>query len=208
MISIAIIEDIDEIRESIKEFLSAQNDFIVASASNSVETFLSYNHDLTPEILLLDIGLPGMSGLSGIKFIKQKFPQIDIIILSVYNDPDKIFEALCLGAVGYLLKNTPLPKILESLRDCASGGSPISPQIAKKVIEFFKPKSNNQTDCLTDKEKQIVDCLVEGLSYKETAERLINSVDTIRHHIKNIYKKLHVNSKAEVINKILKNHSI
>ncbi len=206
VVSIAIIEDITEIRETLREFLKNQNEFLCELTSESVEDFLK-NADsfLPPDIVLLDIGLPGISGISGMKLIKQKFPAVDIIMLTVYDDANKIFQSLCAGATGYLLKNTPLNKIKEAIIELSKGGAPMSPQIARKILEYFNPaKKEKAQSPLTEKEQQIVAGLVDGLSYKLIASNLGNSIETIRHHIKNIYRKLHVNSKAEVIGKSLR----
>ena len=206
VISVAIIEDITDIRESLRDFLKARPEFLCEVAAGSVEEFLmEVDSALPPDIILLDIGLPGISGINGINLIKEKVNSAEIIMLTIYDDPDKIFQALCAGASGYLLKNTPLPKIVESIQLLYSGGAPISPQIAKKIVEHYNPKKEKDPQkLLTEKEKLIVNYLVDGLSYQTIATNLNNSIDTIRHHIKNIYHKLHVHSKAEVISKALK----
>jgi DNA-binding NarL/FixJ family response regulator len=154
----------------------------------------------------MDIGLPGMSGISGMKIISERYPDISIIMFTIHNDSHKIFQSLCAGASGYILKNTPFPKISEAIRTVAAGESYMSPQIARKVMEYFhedrKPKPKS---VLTPKEKEIVLGLVEGLSYKLIADQCYISIETVRSHIKNIYKKLHVHGKAEVIRKSLNN---
>jgi DNA-binding NarL/FixJ family response regulator len=206
VISIAIIEDITDIRETLKEFLKNQDEFLCELATESVEDFLKQvDSCIAPDIVLLDIGLPGISGINGMKFIKQKFPDVDIIMLTVYDDANKIFQSLCAGATGYLLKNTPLNKIKDAIIELKNGGAPMSPQIARKILEHFNPnKQEKNKSPLTDKEQLIVAGLVDGLSYKAIANNLGNSIETVRHHIKNIYRKLHVNSKAEVISKSMR----
>jgi len=205
MIKIAIVEDDTVIREAIKEFLNSKNNLICEIAKDSVESFLAVlNKDNVPDVILMDIGLPGMSGISGIKLIKEKYPNINIIMLTVYHDTHKIFQSLCAGAAGYLLKNVPFPEICNAVKVVHSGGSTMSPQIARKVIEHFQNDKRVKADSsLTDKEKEIVSCLVDGLSYKMIATQESISVETVRSHIKNIYKKLQVHSKAEVIKKSL-----
>lgn len=206
MISVAIIEDIADIRESIKEFISLQQDMICVLAVDSVEDFLSQvTEDTSMDVLLLDIDLPGISGISGMEFIKEKFPKIDIIMVTIYEDHEKIFSALKAGAAGYLLKTTPFPKLKEAIIDIHSGGAPMEPIIARKVIQFFNQpnKTNDSKANLTTKEKQIVNYLVDGFTYKKTADALNNSIETIRHHVKSIYKKLHINSRAELMKKRL-----
>lgn len=206
MISVAIIEDDEEIREGIQKYLNRKVGFSCRIAEESVEDYLAHGHEEDwPDVILMDIGLPGMSGIDGIKLIKGRFPEIDIVMLTVYHDSHKIFEALRAGASGYLLKNTPLAEIKEALEQLQAGGAPMSPQIARKVIEHFNPPNKPTPESpLTAKEKEIVVGLVDGLSYKLIAERMNISVETVRFHIKNIYQKLHVHSKAEVITKSLR----
>lgn len=207
MISIAIIEDIEEIRNSLVEYFTITDNLLCEIATESVESFFEFadkNKDITPDILLLDIDLPGISGISGMPMIKERFPNIDIIMLTVYEDNDKIFRSLQAGATGYLLKTTPFDKISAAIEELNSGGSPMSPTIARKVIQYFSPqKVSVNKNNLTTKEKEIVHYLVDGKSYAQIAESLGNSIETIRHHIKNIYKKMHVKSKAELISKEL-----
>ncbi len=204
MISVAIIEDITDIRESIKEFISLQQDMFCSLAVESVEDFLSLSDNKSDvDVLLLDIDLPGISGINGMEFIKEKFPNIDIIMVTIYEDHEKIFSALKAGATGYLLKTTPFPKLKDAIIDIHSGGAPMEPIIARKVIEFFNRPSKLHEDKkeLTAKEIQVVNYLVDGFTYKKIAETLNNSIETIRHHVKNIYKKLHINSRAELMKK-------
>ena len=170
-----------------------------------------------PDVILSDIGLPGMSGIDGMRLIKEEHPETDIIMLTVYNDWQKIFNSLRAGASGYLLKNTPLTEIKKAIETVRNGGSVMSPEIARKVMEHFsvgvhtdssplgvQAEREKPESVLTPKEKEIVIGLTDGLSYKLLADRMNISIDTIRFHIKNIYKKLHVNSKAEVISKSLR----
>ncbi|MBZ0184076.1 MAG: response regulator transcription factor [Melioribacteraceae bacterium] len=203
MISVAIVEDLEDIRNPLFEFISTREEFICIIAVESVEDFLKAadKNDFPVDVILLDIGLPGISGLSAIKLIKEKLPDVNIIMLTVFDDSDKIFGAIQAGAVGYLMKNTPLEKIEQAILDTYNGGTSLSPEIARKVLNFFeKPKSKIESQ-LTEKEKQIVACMVDGQSFKMIAANLGNTLDTIKSHAKNIYRKLHVNSKAEVIAK-------
>lgn len=206
MIRIAIIEDDPEIRQSVGNYLTTQRDLELGFSADSVESGLAeIKKSGAPDVLLMDIGLPGMSGLSGITLIKQKYPDCDMIMFTVHDDPNRIFDALCNGASGYLLKNTPFPEIAKAIREQHAGGAPMSPQIARKVIQHFNPGPKAVRESpLSDKEREVVVALVDGLSYKMIAERLSISIETIRTHIKNIYRKLHVHSKAEVISKSLK----
>lgn len=208
MIDVGIVEDNSKIRGLIQKYLDMQKEMSCKSATESVEDMLDYlEENENPDVLLMDIQLPGMSGIEGIGIIKDKYPEIEIIMLTVYHDSHKIFDSLKAGASGYLLKHTSLPEIKESIENLAGGGAPMSPQIARKVIQHFnKPESKKQKleSDLTPREQDIVNGLVDGLSYKLIAERFDISIDTVRAHIRNIYKKLHVNSKAEVITKSLR----
>ena len=205
MISVAIVEDDDVIREGVREYLDSQENMICTAAKSSVERFLVVlNEETRPDVILMDIGLPGMSGISGMKLITEKYPAISIIMFTVYNDSHRIFESLCAGASGYLLKNTSFPDMKQAIEIIHAGGSMMSPPIARKVMEHFHAGKKRQVvSPLTDKEKEIVQGLVDGLSYKMIAGSASISIETVRTHIKNIYKKLHVHSKADVIRKSL-----
>lgn len=204
---VGIVEDNKKIRDLIQRYLDMQDELSCPVAVDSVEEMLEYLKEHTaPDVILMDIQLPGMSGIKGISLIKEKYDEVDIIMLTVYYDSHKIFNALRAGASGYLLKHTSLPEIKESVLKLVRGGAPMSPQIARKVINHFQenaPKKNTDSD-LTPREHDIVNGLVDGLSYKMIADRYDISIDTVRAHIRNIYRKLHVNSKAEVIAKSLK----
>lgn len=204
--NIAIVEDNVKIRDLIQKFLNMQEDMNCDIVESSVESFLKFlKSGQKPDIVLMDINLEGMTGIEGMKLIKQKHPEIEIIMLTIYHDSHKIFESLKAGASGYLLKHTSLPEIKDALDMVLKGGSPMSPQIARKVIGHFQEKPEEKPDSgLTPREHEIVNGLVDGLSYKMIADRMDISIDTVRAHIRNIYKKLQVNSKAQVIAKSLK----
>lgn len=205
MINVGIVEDDSEIREAICSYLNEQENIRCNLAEESVEKFMRFLFpEKLPNVILMDIGLPGMSGISGIKLIKEKYPEIDILMLTVHNEPHKIFQSLCAGATGYLLKTTPLTEIKKFIEELAEGGAPMSPQIARRVIEYFqKAKEEKEPSPLTDKEKEIVLDLVDGLSYKMIADKQNINIETVRTHIKHIYNKLHVHCKADVIRKSL-----
>lgn len=206
MAQVGIIEDNKKIRQLMQRYLDMQEDMSCLVATESVEEMLDYLTTYPhPNVLLMDIQLPGMSGIEGMKIIQQKYPEIEIIMLTVYHDSHKIFDSLKAGASGYLLKHTSLPEIKNAIELLMQGGAPMSPQIARKVITHFNDSGQKQQESnLTNREQDIVNGLVDGLSYKLIADRLDISIDTVRAHIRNIYKKLHVNSKAEVIAKSLR----
>ncbi|MEP0004533.1 MAG: response regulator transcription factor [Balneola sp.] len=207
MAIVGIVEDNIKIRDLIQRYLDMQEDMSCPVAKDSVEEMLEYlEKHQAPNVLLMDIQLPGMTGIKGMEIIKSKYPDIDIIMLTIYHDSHKIFDSLKAGASGYLLKHTSLPEIKESIDNLLKGGAPMSPQIARKVITHFNDQApqKNPDSMLTDREQDIVNGLVDGLSYKLIADRFDISIDTVRAHIRNIYKKLHVNSKAEVIAKSLR----
>ena len=206
MTQVGIIEDNKKIRQLMQRYLDMQEDMSCQVATESVEEMLEHLTKFShPNVLLMDIQLPGMSGIEGMKIVQQKYPDIEIIMLTVYHDSHKIFDSLKAGASGYLLKHTSLPEIKDAIELLMQGGAPMSPQIARKVITHFNDRGQKQQESnLTNREQDIVNGLVDGLSYKLIADRLDISIDTVRAHIRNIYKKLHVNSKAEVIAKSLR----
>lgn len=202
MINIAIIEDDEEIREMLISYFSKVETFNCVADADSVEGFLAKCDKKTEvDAIILDIGLPKISGIEGIPIIKSRFPGADILMLSVHDDEERIFKSLCAGASGYILKHTPIEKIKEAVESLAEGGAPMSPKIARKVIEYFNPKKKRAESELTQREREITAALVDGASYSAISECLNISIHTVRQHIRSIYKKLHVNSKAEVISK-------
>ncbi|MEL6987670.1 MAG: response regulator transcription factor [Bacteroidota bacterium] len=199
-IFISIVEDEALVRESLQELVVQHSVFELTNIASRVEDFLEMHHQNEPNILLLDINLKGgMTGLEGIRLLKQRFPKMEIIILTTFEDADHIFKALCAGASAYLTKRTPFSKIIEAIVTVQRGGSYMSPVIARKVVEYFAP--NTVKTQLTARQHQIVDGVVEGLSYKLIADKLLISTETVRDHIKKIYKKLEINSKTELIMK-------
>jgi DNA-binding NarL/FixJ family response regulator len=205
MTNIALIEDDIELKELLEKYLNFQTNFnVVLSTISAEEFFENYKQIEQIDIVIMDIGLPGISGIEALPKIKQNLPKTEIIMLTVHDDSDKVFQSLRRGASGYLLKNTPLDKIKESIELIFAGGSPMSPNIARRIVEYFNPKQNLGQKELSTREKEIVVALVDGLSYKLVADRLNISIDTVRQHIRSIYRKLNVNSKAEVISKSYK----
>lgn len=200
MISILLIEDDYNIQEALKQYIGSQDDFELVGVFSNAESFQISTWTKSPDVVLLDINLPGISGIDLIPELKNRFPNTAILMLSVNYDNDSVFKSLQAGADGYLSKETPLTKIKDAIIDINSGGSPITPAIARKVFDFFNAKQNIAED-LSEREKQVVDGIVAGLSYKLVADNMNISIDTVRKYIKSIYRKLQINSKGELIAK-------
>lgn len=200
---VCIIEDNKSISESLRLFIEAKSSINVLGEFGSVEEFLSFNFlNEKPNLLLLDIGLPGMSGLEGIPKILAKIPELSITMLTTYEEDDKIYQALCAGACSYISKKTPLAKIVEGLIVVSNGGSYMSPSIARKVATFFaKQKDSTEKANLSPRQKEIVEHMVEGKTYKEVADLCYISMNTVRSHIKKIYDVLQINSKVGLMTK-------
>lgn len=206
MIRLTVIEDDTYIRRNLLMYVDFQDDMEVISDHDSVEGFLNKidsesNH---PEVLILDIGLPGLSGLEGIVPIKARLPNLDIIMLTTYEEEEKIIQALRSGACSYLSKKTPLDQIMDTIRIVKNGGSYMSPSIARKLSEFLLHGTKPITQKLSRQQEKVMQGLVNGMSYKELAKDLEVSIDTVRTHIKRIYSILHVNSKSQAVSKYLK----
>jgi len=209
MIKVAIVEDDKHISNGLADLIGSTEGFCCTSTFPSMEQALAMIGWNLPDIVLVDIGLPEMSGIEGIRRLKQKYTKMLFLVLTIYEDDERIFDALCAGACGYLLKKTPSSRLLESIRDAVEGGSPISPEVARRVIQLFqKLMPENDVERLTPYELRVLKLLAEGNSYSAAAEKLRLSVNTIRFHIRNIYEKLHVHSKSEAVAKALRNRLI
>jgi DNA-binding NarL/FixJ family response regulator len=208
MINVAIVEDNKTIREGLAALINGTTGFSCIGTYGDCESFLSELHTLPADVVLMDIGLPGMNGIEGVKRAKNLEPDLNILMLTVYEDNDVIYDALCAGACGYLVKKTPPSRLLEAIREIQDGGSPMSSLIARKVITTFQKSKNIQNDAsefdLTVREKEVLQSLGEGNNYQEISDSLFISVDTVRHHIRNIYKKLHVHSQTQAVAKAIR----
>lgn len=202
MIKIAIVEDDKVIGISIYTYLSSQPNMEVVSYTNSLEELKKQfsKVETHPDIVLLDIVLPGISGISGIKHIKEAWPEADIIMFSVMDDGESIFQSLCEGAVGYITKEFSMEEVKHAIEDVAAGKGIMSSSIARKVAEHFHVRKK-WNENLTPREQDIVLGITEGLSYKLLADKLGISIDTVRKHIKSVYKKLQINSKGELLSR-------
>jgi DNA-binding NarL/FixJ family response regulator len=207
VVRVAIVEDQTEIREGLRFLINGTAGYTCAGAFSAMEPALAAVHPSAVDIVLMDLGLPGMSGLDGIRVLKARHPDLRIVALTVYEDTDRIFDALCAGASGYLLKKTPPARLLECLQDAMAGGAPMSPEVASRVIALFRefrPPAPPADQELTPHEVRILQLLAEGHSYKTAAAHLGNSVNTIAFHMRSIYAKLQVHSKSEAVAKALR----
>jgi len=209
-ILVAIVEDDRATRDGLAMLINGTPGYVCVGAFPSVEEALRLIDQRLPEVLLLDIQLPGMPGSEGVRVFREKFPPIEIVMLTVLAEQDKVFESICNGACGYLLKETPPAKLLEAIREARNGGAPMSPEIARKVVKLFQqtgpPEKFDQQ--LTPQEARLLKLLAEGYSYARAAEQLKISVNTVRDYIRSIYDKLHVHSKSEAVSKALRNRLI
>lgn len=203
---IAIIEDLKDLRKGLKSLIDFTPDFVCVGDYGLMETALHQIRESDVDLILTDIGLPQMDGIEGTRILREKFPQMPILVLSVYDENDKIFQALCAGANGYLLKNTPPDKILEALKEVRDGGAPMSPEVARRVVSLFRKFAPPEVSdySLTEQEKKILKTLVDGHHYKTAAQELGISIHTVSFHLRNIYSKLHVHSKSEAVAKALR----
>jgi DNA-binding NarL/FixJ family response regulator len=209
-VRVVLIEDLREVREGLTVLINGTAGFHCAGSHRTMEEALARLSGEPSDVILTDIGLPGMSGIEGIKILRQRVPEVPILALTVYDNDDNVFDALCAGASGYLLKNTPPARLLDSIKEVLDGGAPMSPEVARRVIRLFRdyrPPEHAEYH-LTPQEAELLKLLVEG-HHKKTAAREMNiSVNTVSFHLKNIYQKLQVHSKTEAVAKALREHLI
>jgi DNA-binding NarL/FixJ family response regulator len=210
LIKVAIIEDRREIRDGLAMLIGGTEGFKCTNSFRSMEDALARLGADLPDVVLCDIGLPGMSGIEGMPILKERFPNLLLLMLTVYDDDERIFDALCAGACGYLLKKTPPIKLLEGLREAVNGGSPMSPEVARRVIALFRDiRPPERADYqLTPHELRLLKLLVEGHNYKTAALELNVSINTISFHMRHIYEKLQVHSKSEAVAKALRDRLV
>ena len=210
MIKVAIVEDLRDIREGLATLIKFTEGYRCTGSFRSMEEALEKIRFEVPDIMLVDIGLPGMSGIEGIRLLKASYPDILLLMLSVYDDDEMIFDALCAGACGYLLKKTPPARLIQSLTEAMDGGAPMSPEVARRVIKLFREiRPPDRADYkLTPHELRLLKLLVEGHNYKTAATAQGVSVTTIAFHMRNIYEKLQVHSKSEAVAKALRNRLV
>ncbi|MEE4270743.1 MAG: response regulator transcription factor [Thermoanaerobaculales bacterium] len=205
-LAVGLVEDDRRFRGVLQMLMEGTPEFDLAFATGSVEEALRITPQLRPRVILLDVHLPGMSGIEGVGIIQERFPESVVLMLTVFEDEDRIFEALCNGAGGYLLKKTPPARLLEYVSEAATGGAPMSPEIAAKVVRLFArlPKKVALDENLTPQETSFLKLLAEGHSYASSASELGVSVNTVRNYVRSIYDKLHVHSKSEAVSKAMR----
>ncbi len=202
-ITISIVEDLVEVREGLQQFISLNSEFNVIGSFQTAEEAMQEIPRLKPNIVIMDINLPGMNGIDCIRQVKDKVPGTQFMMFTVYENDDKVFDALKAGASGYLLKNTGLVQMIASLKELHDGGSPMSSNIARKLVSVFhtQGKAKSEVETLSPRENEVLVLLSDGLLYKEIAEQLSISIATVRQHIHKIYDKLHVENRTEALNK-------
>ena len=206
-IRVAIFEDNRNLRESLFKLLETSEDFTCAGAFAHCERVVENIEETQPDVVLMDIELPLVNGIEAVRLIREKNSDVKILMETIFEEDEKIFQSICNGAQGYILKNTPPEEILNAIKEIYEGGAPMSPIIASKVLRMFKFNLANEKDDsfnLSSREKEILKCLVEGMSYKMIADTCFISADTVNGHIKNIYRKLQVHSKGEAVAKAIK----
>ena len=206
VVRVAIIEDQREVREGLATLINGTRGFACAARYRTMEDALDVVGQLALDVVLVDLGLPGMSGIEGIRALRERHVEVPLLALTVYDDDDRVFDALCAGASGYLLKNTPPARLLESLSEAVKGGAPMSPEVASRVVRLFREfrPPERASYRLTPQEMDLLKLLVEGHHYKTAADVMGISINTVSFHLKNIYAKLQVHSKTEAVAKALR----
>ena len=206
-IRVLIFEDNDSLREGLFQLVNGTGGFTCVGAFPDCDHLVRRIEQHFPDVILMDIGMPGMSGIDAVKVVKEKFPTIKVLMQTIFEEDNKIFESICAGASGYILKNTLPVRILDSIREIYEGGSPMTPSIASRVLQMVQHSSpiiDPGSFRLTERENDVLSCLVKGMTYKLIAEECFISVDTVRGHIKSIYEKLQVHSKSEAVSKAIR----
>lgn len=206
MIRVSIVEDNEQLRNLLGQIIKSDDRFYLSALYENAEQALETIPDTLPDVVLMDIGLPGMNGIDCVRILKAQCPSVEFMMCTVHDEDEKVFEALEAGANSYILKRTEPEKLLAAISDLNEGGSPMSSDIARKVVQRFHRQTDVKTNYgITPREEEILSLLSKGMLYREVADALFISVKTIKKHIYNIYEKMHVHSKVEAVNKYLRN---
>ena len=211
MIKLLIYEDNPQLREGLTMLINGSDGFEVLAAFKNCNNIIEEVGAWTPDVILMDIDMPGINGLEGLKLVRQVNHDVKILMLTVFDDNKNVFQAISNGANGYILKKTPPSRLLEYITEAQTGGAPMTASIATQVLKMFTSMNNSEKGedyNLSDREKQVLQFLVEGYSYKMIANEMFIAIDTVRSHIKKIYEKLHVNSKSEAVAKAFKDRLV
>lgn len=208
-IQIILVEDDKEIRDSMELFLSKPKDFHIAGSYSSAEEFMEAFEDTVADVVLMDINLPGINGIECVKLMKPKNDSVQYMMCTVHEDQERTFAALCAGATGYILKNATPAQLIDAVRDISQGGSPMSPQIARYVLKAFQFQHQNPEllQTFTQREQEMLKALSRGFQYKEIADKMFISIETVRTYVRKIYEKLQVHSRTDAINKVFGKNS-
>jgi len=207
MIRVAIFEDNRSLLEGLAAMIGGTSGFVCVGAFPNCNNLLKRISQYKPDVVLMDIELPGINGIEAVGMIKEEFPETKILMQTIFDDDEKIFNSICAGAEGYILKHTSPAEIMEAIKEIYEGGSPMTPSIANRVLKMVKVRpepGKKESFDLSVREKEILTCLVKGMSYKMIADTCFISIETVNVHIKNIYRKLHVHSKSEAVAKAIK----
>lgn len=210
-IRVTIFDDNQSLRVGLYQLINGTEGYACVGTFENCAQLMKNIKDTKPDVVLMDIGMPGINGIDAVKILREKYPNLKILMQTIFEDSDKIFESILAGASGYILKNTSPARILEYIKETNEGGAPMSPTVATKVLKMLaqpKEKEILPDFNLSDREQQILNCLVKGMSYKLIASACFISLDTVRGHIKNIYEKLHVHSKGEAVAKAIKGNIV
>ena len=205
-IKVAIFEDNKKLRENLEQLINNADDMYCSGAFPDANKLLRNMQSANPDVVMMDINMPGISGIEAVQQIKEKYPDVQILMQTVFEENNKIFAAICAGASGYMLKKTAPQKMLDAIRETYNGGAPMTASVAVKVLQMFRSQSSadkKEYIDLSDREKEILALLVKGKSYKTIAAECFVSIDTVKTHVKHVYEKLHVHSKSEAVAKAI-----
>jgi len=212
IIRVTVFEDNNSLRHGLYQLINGSEGFSCVGAFEDCLNLLKNIEETKPNVVLMDIEMPGINGIEAVRMLREKYPDLKILMQTIFEDNEKIFQSILAGASGYILKNTSPSRFLDFIKETFEGGAPMSPSVATKVLKMMAENSPSAAKTisfnLSDREKEILSCLVKGMSYKLIADACFISIDTVRGHIRNIYEKLHVHSKGEAVAKAIKSNIV